>query len=107
MNMKTTLAVLGTAIVLAPGVVYAFAVGDQIGTAEADIRAKLQAAGYMVEEIEIDSDEIEVEATIDGQEVELTIDPATGLIAEVELDDEDDAEDEDEDGDDDDAMAKG
>lgn len=90
----TTLTVLGLGL---PAAAMALAVGDSVGTSEADIRAAFEAQGAQVLEIEIEDGEIEVEYLVDGVEYEAEIDPATGMIAELETEDEDD---DDEDGDD-------
>ncbi|WP_298360797.1 PepSY domain-containing protein [uncultured Litoreibacter sp.] len=81
---------LTTAIVALPAAAFAqFNLGDTLPTAEADIRTMLEAQGYQIEEIELETDEIEVEATLDGVAYELTLAAATGEIIEIELDDED------------------
>ncbi len=67
-----------------------FAIGDSVGTNTDEIRAKFEAQGYTVTEIEVEDGEIEVEYTVDGQEYEVTIAEATGVVTEVELEDDDD-----------------
>ena len=82
-------AALGATAISLPLMAWAdLSAGDTIGTSEAEIRATLQSLGYVVEEIEFESDEIEAEVTLDGVEYEIEIDPATGLIAEIELEDD-------------------
>ena len=98
-NVKLT----GLAALIATVPLAAFAgltLGDQAGTTDAEIRAMMEAQGYEVLEIEIEDDEIEVDYVLDGVEYEAEIDPATGAIIALELEDEDD-EDEDDSEDDD------
>jgi len=75
----------------------AVTVGDTLGTTEEEIRAKLTAEGYTIDEIETEKDEIEAEVTLDGQQMEVVVDAKSGLVLEMELE-----EPEDEDGKDDD-----
>jgi uncharacterized membrane protein YkoI len=86
-NLKTlTLAAL---IIGAPALAMAnIAIGDTIGTDEAEIRAVVEAQGYTVQEIEIEDGEIEVEVLLDGVETELVVDMTTGIVTEIELDDD-------------------
>ena len=91
-----TLAALASAAILAPVIAFAaVSVGDSLGTSDADIRAKLEAAGYTVNEIEREDGEIEVEAVRDGLPVEIEIASDTGMIVEIEVDDDHDCEDDD------------
>lgn len=69
--------------------------GDQLGTTEAAIRTALEGAGYVIESVEIDGDEIEAEATLDGVSFEIKISSATGKIQEVEAENGDDESDDD------------
>ena len=86
------LTALGTAglISLPALALAASSVGDVVGTSEADIRANLESQGYIVQEIEFEDGEIEVEALLDGQEVELELSRNTGAVIEIEAEDEDD-----------------
>ncbi len=88
---------------LIPGVAAAqISAGDVAGTTEADIVAFLTAQGYDVVETELEGDEFEAEATLDGVLMEIEVSLTSGLITEVEMeDDEDDYDDEDEDENDD------
>ena len=89
-NLKK-LALISPALILAPALALAsVTVGDKVGVSDEEIRAKLEAAGYTVNEIERGDGELEVEATINGQEVEIDISPDTGAIVKLELEDEDD-----------------
>lgn len=90
LNLKTVLALsaIAGALLLAPAFAASEpAVGDVLGTVEADIRTALEARGYTVEEIEFEDDEIEVEIAMNDVELELEIDPETGAIVEIETDD--------------------
>ena len=85
-----TLAVLASAAILTPMIaVAAVSVGDTLSADDTEIRAKLEAAGYTVKEIEREDGEIEVEAILDGRAVEIEIAPETGMIVEIEADDDD------------------
>lgn len=77
--------------------VQGMAEGDMLGKTEAEITTALETLGAQIEKIESETDEIEVELTLDGVAYEVEVDLTTGLIADVEMDDEDD-----EDGDEDD-----
>ena len=75
---------------LVPAAAMALAVGDTLGTDVEEIRAKLEAEGYNVSEIEVEGNDIEVDYMVDGQEYELEVDAATGMVLEIELEDDDD-----------------
>ena len=93
--------VIGTAMIALPAIALAgIAMGDMMGKTDAEIAEAMAAKGYEVVDIEREDDEIEVEAVIDGQEVEIALSPETGEVIEIELedDDDDDGEDDDEDG---------
>ena len=87
-NIKAGLLVASIAAVSAPGLALALSAGDEIGTAEADIRAALVAEGYEVQEFEFEDDEIEVEAMLNGTLYEIEISPETGQVVEIELEDD-------------------
>ena len=59
-----------------------------------DFAAKLAAEGYTEIEVENEDGAVEIEATLNGEEVEFMLDPATGEFilqsAEADGDDEDD-----------------
>jgi len=83
-NKPTFLAAL-----MIPGLALAqINVGATLGTSEDAIRTALEADGYMIKEVEFDSDEIEVEAMRDGTLYEFEVAADTGQIIAVELDDE-------------------
>ncbi len=64
--------------------------GEKLGTDEADIRAALEAQGYVVEEIEFEDGEIEVELSKDGVETELVLNNVDGTVTAIELEEDDD-----------------
>ena len=63
--------------------------GEKLGTDEADIRAALEAQGYVVEEIEFEDGEIEVELSKDGVETELVLNNVDGTVTAIELEEDD------------------
>lgn len=93
---------------LIPGIAVANAqLGDTAGTTDADIRAYLEAQGYVIEETETEGGMLEVEALLNGTAFEIEVDLSTGLVAEIEREDEDDDEDDEDDEDDDDDHEEG
>ncbi|WP_171133615.1 MULTISPECIES: PepSY domain-containing protein [unclassified Ruegeria] len=64
--------------------------GDKLGTDEAEIRAALEAQGYVIEEIEFEDGEIEVELSKDGVETELVLSETEGVVTAIELEQDDD-----------------
>ncbi len=108
MTFNKTFATLVATATLVPTMALAAAsLGDNVGTTEAEIRAGLVAAGYTIEEIEIEADEIEAEVTLDGQALEIEISPENGTIVAIEADDNDSDDDGDDDNDDDDGEDEG
>ncbi len=106
-----TLALIATLLI--PATAFAqVSVGSNLGTSETAIRAALQAQGYSVSEVDIETGEIEVDVEIDGQMYDVEISPETGLVLAVreetedsaggddDTDDEDDDQDEMDDDDD-------
>jgi hypothetical protein len=65
-------------------------VGQLLGTSQAEITNVLEERGIEIVAFEIEDDEIEVNIVQDGQELELEIDPASGLVTEAEIEDDDD-----------------
>lgn len=94
---KTGLSTAALLIAIPVGAWAQLSVGDSVGTTEAEIRAKFEAAGYTIEEIETEDGEIEVEFMSEGQEFEAEIDTTTGKIVEIDAEDEDDDDDDDDD----------
>ena len=80
---------LSAALVATPAIA-ALSVGEQLGTTEEDIRAALEAKGYVVLEIEKEGNEIEVELKMNGEEFEIEVDPRSGAIVEIEGEEDDD-----------------
>ncbi len=100
MTFNKTFATLVATATLVPSIALAaVSLGDTVGTTEAEIRAGLVAAGYTIEEIEIEADEIEAEVTLDGQALEIEISPQNGTVVAIEATDSDDDDDNDGDGD--------
>ena len=83
--------VLTGLILITPAIAAAqYSLGDVIGTTDAEIRAAMEAKGYVVQEIEREDGEIEVEVLIDGVETELVLAEADGTLVEIETEDDDD-----------------
>lgn len=92
--MKLHSLTLATALIFTGAASQAAVVaGDNIGTTEAAIRTALEGAGYVIESVEVDADEIEAEVTLDGASFEIEISSATGIIQKVEAEDGDDGDD--------------
>jgi len=90
------------AALLAPSIALAgVSLGDKLSNTDEGITASLEAAGYSVLEIEREHDEIEVEALLDGTQHEIEIEPDTGLVIGMEIDDDNDDDDDDDDDNDD------
>ncbi len=108
-NFKSSVlgSLVAAGIIAGTGAAFAaVSLGDTLGANEEEIRASLTEMGYEVLEIEVEGGEIEAEVLINGQEMELVVDTATGAVVEMELEDGDD-EDDDEDGDDEDDKEAG
>lgn len=106
--MKTKTLLLTSTILLSAAAAQANVVkGDILGTTETEIRAALMSSGYMVNSVEVEGDEIEIEATLDGVFMEIEVSSADGTVAEVEQDDDDASDDEGDDEDDDDDHGEG
>ncbi|MEM8729700.1 MAG: PepSY domain-containing protein [Pseudomonadota bacterium] len=89
--MKLRYAMIAPALVASALAAHAaVSTGETLGTTEAEIRATLEASGYVIQEIEVEGDEIEVEATLDGAAYEIELSAATGEILEIEAEDDDD-----------------
>jgi len=84
--LRLTLLTLTAALV--PALAAAdISLGERIGIDEAAIAEALAALGYDLEEIEPEAEGLEVEVIRDGVEYELMLDPKTGTVLSVELDD--------------------
>ena len=77
--------------------------GDMLGTDEAAIINALEIACYEQIEVEFEDGIFEAEGwdPVTSMEMEFEIDPETGLVSAVSVDDEDEADEDDEDDDDD------
>lgn len=64
------------------------AVGSYLGKTEAEVRSALEAKGFVITEVEVEKDELEVEVKKDGKTYEIEVDPASGNISETELEDD-------------------
>ncbi|NOD64633.1 MULTISPECIES: PepSY domain-containing protein [unclassified Ruegeria] len=89
MNKIGKLAVL--AAFVTPGLALAqINVNDVLGSSEGAIRAALEAKGYSITKFEVEEDEIEVYASLDGKTYEIEVSPETGAVLEIELEDDED-----------------
>lgn len=61
--------------------------GDKIGLSVSDIAKSLEINGYEIREIEVKDNRIKAEVTLEGDRLEMKIDPKTGLVTRVEDDD--------------------
>ncbi len=66
------------------------AVSSYLGKTEAEARSALEAKGFVITEIELEDGELEFEVKKDAKVYEIEIDPSTGNISEVELEDDND-----------------
>ena len=90
MTFNRTLATLLATAALAPSIAFAaVSVGDTVGKTQEEIRTALEKQGYQIREIEVEDDEIEVEATLDGTALEIEIEPENGMVVGIEIDDDD------------------
>ena len=98
---RTTIITFAALIAAVPALSFAdITSGQVVGLTDAEITQSLAAEGFEVLEIEREDDELEVEVMRDGQEFELELDPATGVLLAMEAEDEDDQDDEDDNEDD-------
>ena len=98
------LAYAAFAVIVPTMALAAIKVGDTLGTDEAAIINALEVAGYERIEVEFEDGILEAEGwdPVNAAEMEFEIDPDTGLVSAVSVDDEDE-EGEDDDADDDEA----
>ena len=94
------------AVVVPTMALAAIKVGDTLGTDEAAIINALEVAGYERIEVEFEDGILEAEGwdPVNAMEMEFEIDPATGLVSVVSVEDEDDEDDEADDDETDDAV---
>ena len=98
-TMKSALlASAAFAVVVPTMALAAIKVGDTLGTDEAAIINALEVAGYERIEVEFEDGILEAEGwdPVNAMEMEFEIDPATGLVSVVSVEDEDDEADDDE-----------
>ena len=83
-----TVAGMFAALVAAQAASAAMKSGDVAGTDEAQITQSLEAAGYTEVEVEIEAEDnnIEVDAMLDGVEVEFEVSSKTGEVISVDED---------------------
>lgn len=87
-RLATAAALLATSAIALPFIASAgISLGDSIGLSDEEILTGLESQGYVIIEIEREDDEVEAEATLNGVEFEIEIDPKTGLITEIEQED--------------------
>jgi len=101
-KLLASTATAAAGLVAVGGLAHALAVGDTLGTSEADITAALEAQGYAVEEFETENGGFEVEVMMNGQEIEIEIASDSGAVVEIESEDDEDDDSDDDDNDDDD-----
>lgn len=101
MKKPVILGALAAAVIAAAGFAHAnnsdqqvnlegAAVGSYLGKTEAEARSALEAKGFVITEIELEDGELELEVKKDAKAYEIEVDPSTGNILEVELEDDND-----------------
>ena len=101
-TLKSALLASAAFVVVVPTMALAaIKVGDTLGTDEAAIINALEVAGYERIEVEFEDGILEAEGwdPVNAMEMEFEIDPATGLVSAVSVEDEDDGADEDDEDD--------
>ena len=88
--MKTATIALSSALALITFPALAnVTTGTILGTTEDAIRAALEQNGYTVEKIEIEGSNIEIDALLNGAEIEFEVLAATGEVLRIETEDDD------------------
>ena len=98
-TMKSALlASAAFAVVVPTMALAAIKVGDTLGTDEAAIINALEVAGYERIEVEFEDGILEAEGwdPVNAMEMEFEVDPETGLVSAISVEDEEEGEDEDE-----------
>ena len=101
MTKPLILGALAAAVIAAAGVAHAnnsdrqvnlegAAIGSYLGKTEAEARSALEARGFVITEIELEDGELEFEVKKDAKSYEIEVDPSSGNITEVELEDDHD-----------------
>jgi len=60
--------------------------GASVGLKISEIARSLEDNGYEIHEIEVKPDRVEVEVIIEGEKLEIKVDPKTGLVTRIERD---------------------
>ena len=60
--------------------------GHSVGLKISEIAQSLENNGYEIQEIEVKPDRIEVEVVIEGEKLEIKVDPQSGLVKRIERD---------------------
>ncbi len=90
-NLKQTILFSSIGIFTAAGVAFGASLdGTYAGKSEAEITSLLKTQGYVVQEIEVEDDYLEAYAMKEGVLYEIEVDPHTGNVIEVEIEDDDD-----------------
>jgi hypothetical protein len=75
---------------LTPAIAFAqIGVGDPAGSTGDQVRATLTGMGYDIIALEIDGDEIEAEARLNGIAYEIEVSAQRGIVTGIELEDND------------------
>ncbi|MTI45153.1 YpeB-like protein with putative protease inhibitory function [Roseibium hamelinense] len=77
---------VGLTVVMASGPALAFGVGDAVGTTVSEIAEAFEDKGYEIREIDVSSNVVEVEASLEGKRLEFDIDRNTGSVVKVDTD---------------------
>jgi Peptidase propeptide and YPEB domain len=79
-----------TIVILSPMAALAMpAIGDMVGTEPVAAKAALEKAGCMVDEFEAEDGKIEARCkdTATGKDMEVYIDPASGMVVDIKAED--------------------
>ena len=79
-NLKKFSTVATVAILYPTYILADLAIGDLLGKTNSEIRAGMESAGYAVKEVSFEDDEIEIEASINGQDHEIEVTPTDGMV---------------------------
>lgn len=60
--------------------------GHAVGLKISEIARSLEDNGYEIQEIEVKPDRVEVEVVIEGEKLEIKVDPQSGLVTRIERD---------------------
>jgi hypothetical protein len=79
-------AMAGVAMLLPVAAFAGMMPGDMLGTSDSEIRAALSQRGYVVGDIEMEHGHIQAEAQARDARYEISVDPKTGKIVAIEID---------------------